>query len=486
MTHSAELSRKAVQGTLWTYLSYASGKALTFVSTVILARLLLKEDFGVAGYALVVISFLNVLTDIGVGAALIYHHDDEEAIDTAFWLGLISGGLLFVLTWLLAPAVGEFFHDVRAVPLTRAMGLTFPFSAIGNTHDALLRRRLRFGRKFVPDIAKAFIKGSTSIVLALAGMGAWSLVIGQLAGAASASAAFWVVIPWRPSFRFSRRAARALLSYGTNIIIVDALAIMLQNADYVFIGRFLGATALGVYTIAFRVPEILIVRFCTMIGIVIFPIFAKVRDDRALLGNGFLLTLRYVAMITVPLSLGTALVAEPFVLAVFTDKWAEAIPVLRAIAFYALFLSLSYNAGSVYKAQGRPQLLAKLAGLRVTLLLPALYWAVTGPGTVAAVGWSHAAVALVSGGINLAVASRMLRIPVAALFAALRPTVIGSLLMALAVLVTLSIAGEAGAWLQLAFAVIVGGLVYGAVQWWLQTENLRAAGRTLRAALSRT
>ena len=92
-----------------------------------------------------------------------------------------------------------------------------------------------------------------------------------------------------------------------------------------------------------------------------------------------------------------ALVAEPFVLTFFTDKWAEAIPVMRAISIYALLFSLAYNAGSIYKAEGKPMLLTKLALIRAAMLMPALWWAATGPGTIAAIGWAHAAVALVAG-----------------------------------------------------------------------------------------
>ena len=146
------LTRATLRGTLWTYLSYYSGKLLVFISTVILARLLLKEDFGVAGYAVVVIGMLEVLSDMGVGPALIYHRDEPEAADTAFWLSLFLGTALFALTWLLAPFAGTFFNDERAIPVTRGLALTFPLSALSNVHRALLSKELTFGRKFAPSV----------------------------------------------------------------------------------------------------------------------------------------------------------------------------------------------------------------------------------------------------------------------------------------------------------------------------------------------
>src|SRR3712207_1397977 len=127
-----KLAGVTIRGTMWVYLSTYSGKLLVFLSTVILARLLSKEDFGVAGYALVAISFLDVMSDMGIGPALIFHRADPEVSDTAFWLNLGFAAALFGATWLAAPLVGVLFNDQRAVDVTRVLGLTFPITALGN------------------------------------------------------------------------------------------------------------------------------------------------------------------------------------------------------------------------------------------------------------------------------------------------------------------------------------------------------------------
>ncbi|HYN89060.1 MAG TPA: lipopolysaccharide biosynthesis protein, partial [Ardenticatenaceae bacterium] len=473
--------------TFWIYASSYGGKILTFISTIILARLLLKEDFGVAGYALVVMNFLDVLSDLGVGHALIYHRDDPEAADTAFWIGQAIGVSLFALTWLSAPLAAAVFDDVRAVPVIRVLALTFPIVALSSTHDALLRRSLEFKNRFIPDLTKATAKGLFSIVLALFGFGAWSLILGQLAGSALGVIAFWWVLPWRPSLRFGRRLARALVSYGTSIVSVRIVSVVLLNADYVFVGRFLGAAALGAYTMAFRIPELVVMHFCNVIAFVIFPVYARLREEEPeALARGFLATTRYVGMVTVPLALGLALVAKPFVLTVFGEKWAETIPVLRAISIYTLMLSLSYNAGDVYKAQGRPSLLTVVALVRAAILVPALWWAATGPGTLEAVGWTHAAVALLSGTFEMLVAARMLHTPLRLVLHALRPAAAGAVLMAPVVWMTLSIVAAAPAAVQLFLSIAVGAVTYGSALWWLQRDIVVGVGHTLRGVLART
>lgn len=479
------LARATVRGTLWTYASFYSGKLLFFLTTVILARLLTKEDFGVAGYALVVMSFLDVMSDLGIGPALIYERENPKAADTAFWLGLGISSTLFVATWFMAPLAGVYFNDARAVGVTRVLALTFPISALSNVHDMLLRKGLAFGRKFIPDLTRATSKGLISIVLAVAGFGPWSLILGQIGGTLFSALAYWRILPWRPSFRFSRDLARALLGYGVKIVSVNTLGILLLNLDYLLIGRFFGAAALGVYTLAFRIPELIIMQFCNVIATVIFPVFSKLRATPQALSDAFLTTTRYVAIVTVPLGLGLALVAKPFVLTLFTAKWAEAIPVMRAISIYALLLSLAYNAGDVYKAQGRPMLLTRISLLKAAILLPALWWAVTGVGTINAVAWTHVAVALAASAINLVVAARVLRTPLRRLVAALGPALLGGVLMAAAVAATLALTSAAAPLVQLVAGTASGAAAYGSALWWLQRELVLEARHSLRAALIR-
>jgi O-antigen/teichoic acid export membrane protein len=480
------LARKTVQGTAWTYASFYGGKLMFFLSTVILARLLIKEDFGVAGYAIIVISSLDVLNGLGIGPALIYHREHPEAPNTAFWLGMGMGLALFTLTALVvAPLAGDFFNDPRAIEVTRILALTFPLYALANVHETLLRKQLNFQGKFIPEFTRATCKGLFSIILALLGFGYWSLIYGQIGGMAVSVIAYWWMVPWRPSFRFSPELGRALLSYGLSIVGVNILGVVLLNVDYLFVGRFLGAEALGVYTLSFRIPELLILQFCNVIAVVVFPVYAKMRDDPQALSKGFLTTMRYVSMITIPLGLGLALVARPFVLTVFTDKWVEAIPVMQAISIYAMFLSLAYNAGDVYKAQGRPGILTQMALVRAALLLPALFWAVTVPASITAVAWTQAAVAFIAGFANLYMAARLLKTSFHQVLVALAPATTGAALMSLAVMGTQALIHDAPVLIQLLAAVLSGALAYAAALWWLQRDLVIGAGHTLRTAFIR-
>ncbi|MBC8509541.1 MAG: lipopolysaccharide biosynthesis protein [Anaerolineales bacterium] len=452
-------ARVALKGTAWIYAARYSGKLVVFLSTIILARLLTKDDFGVVGYALVVTNFLDVIRDLGIGQAVIYHEDDPRASDTAFWLILLFGITLFAITWVAAPFVGAFFQDDRAINVTRALAITFPITAVGKIHHALLRKRLDFDKTFIPSISRNIGKAALSVGFAFLGFGVWSLVIGNVGAVVIFVIVLWIVLPWRPRFQFDRKIAKELFRYGIGILSVNVLAYFLRDSDALFIGRFLGATALGVYSIAYRIPEMLILEFSNVIHNVSFPAFVLMNDPAAL-QRGFLKSSAYLSYVTFPVGVGLALVSRPFILTFFTEKWVEAIPVLQAISIYALIFSLSYNAGSVYKAKGQPYTLTKLALLRIALLLPALYLAVTQIGTIASVGWAHAGVALVAGSLNLYVAARMIDVSLFELLGSFRPALISSIIMALAVMGMMYLGADAIPVVQLLISISIGGLVY--------------------------
>lgn len=477
------LAKATLRGAFWGYASNYSGKLLVFISTAILARLLLKEDFGVAGYALVVIGLLEVLEGLGIGPAIIYHQTDPKKLDTAFWMGLAVGFTLFVLTWFVAaPLAGIFFQDARAVPITRVLGFEFIIGAFALVHAATLTKKLAFGRKFVPEMSRSASKGIASIALALMGFGAWSLILGHLVGVLVQTVAYWLVVPWRPAFHFQQKVARTFLSYGASVAAIDVLGILMLNMDYLVIGRFMGAAALGVYTLAFRVPELLVKQFCNIVGNVTFPVYAQMRDDPQALKRGFLMTTRYLTMITIPMGLGLALVAGPFVLTVFTDKWAEAIPVMAAISIYTLLRSLVFNAGSVYKATGQPGLLSKLNFIQAIVTVPALWWVAVTYGTILAVAWMQVLLALLSGIAKMAMAARLVNVPLHDLARIFYPSLAAGGLMAVAVLGTALFLTDVMPLVQLVVETAVGILVYGGVIFLLQPDDMRKAIAMLRSA----
>lgn len=460
----------AIHGVAWRYVSYFGGKFMVFLSTIFLARLLAKDDFGVVGYALTAIAFLDVASDLGVTEAVVYYNENKKNYSTAFWIGLLIGLLLFGISWFFAPFLVIWFKDERILNVFRIMALTFPFSALGSTQEAVLRKKLAFGTATIPVFLRAVAKGIISIVMAFMGYGAWSLVWGQLGGTLISSILLWVLTPWKPSFEFDMGQARALMNFGVKDIGTNFLAMVLANLDYWLVGRYLGAEALGVYTLAYRLPELLILQFARIISQVIFPIYTRMRDIEGGLARGFEKTTSYVSLVTIPLGLGLALVARPFTVVFLTDKWLDAVPVMQMIALYAMFLSLIHNTSSAYRALGKFKVITWLSLLRLALLFPALWWATAIKGSIVTVGQMHALIALIGSVAGLMVAANMLGLPLQDLISSIRPALTAGLFMAVAVIFALVLTTSNSALVQLIVSVSTGGLVMMSVLWFLNRD----------------
>jgi len=415
-------------GALWNYITFAGSKGLVFITTVILARVLAPEDFGLMALGLLAVNYLSKLNDLGIGAALIYRQEDvEQTADTAFFLSVGMGLILSLAVFLSAPLIAGFFREPRVQPLLHILSMTFVISGLGNIHEVRLRKELDFRRRLIPQISQRFFKGAVSITLAISGFGVWSLVWGQMAGTLAAAILFWWIYPWRPSLRFDLDAARMIVSYGLQVGLFRILHVLYKNIDYLIIGRRMDALQLGFYTMAFQLPHLLIYSIQMVVGQAVFPAYAKLRNDRNALKRAFLTTFKYVSVFCVPVGLGIFFVAPEFVDVFYTEKWANTVPVMQALAICSVINSLSANADHVYKAVGRPDIANRIGLVRVVLTVPVI-WIAAGY-HILYVGVAQIALALLNAVLQFVVASRIISIRPSVLLMTLQPAAIASIIM---------------------------------------------------------
>lgn len=391
-----ELLRAGARGALWQGMAQIVGKSVVLVATVVLARLLAPGEYGLVALALVLVSYAEAIADAGVAQALIYLPRSRESARAASACSLGAGVALVLLGVLAAPLIGDLFGRPDVIALVRLLSVSLLAAALAATPEALLRRDLLFQRLTVATVLRAVVTGGVSVVLAFAGYGAWSIAWGAVAGAATYAAAAWLLLPERPDVRFWRSARsdlRAVLGYGAPVASSSLLGRLIFDADYLIVGGVLGAEALGYYTLAFRIPELLIINFFYVLASVTFPLYARARSDPERLRRGYLLSIRVQALYGVSAGVGLAVVASALVPVIFGDKWAPAVSPLIALALYAACRSIGAGANEVYKALGRPGLAVKLSILRFAILVPAL-WFATRWG-FAGVAWAQLCVAAV-------------------------------------------------------------------------------------------
>jgi len=477
-----DLRGAAARGVLWTYAAVAVSKLLALGSTVALARILMREEFGIATYALTVCALFEFVRGLGVGQALIFFRRSEVRTQTAFWLTTMAGFALGGLIWGLGPVAATFFRDPRAEGVTQALAPYFPIVGLGLVFDFLLRKELRFSRRFVPELCRALTKMVVSVALALLGWGYWSLIVGHLAGAAALTVTLWMVVPWRPRFVFDKKEAAALLGYGKDMVVIAIVATVTYRADHLIVGRFLGPAALGVYAVAVRFPELLVAHTSSMISSVLFPAYAKVERARERLGELAIESLQIVAAVFVPIAVGLALVAGPLVRGAFGAEWSESIAVLPWIALYSLIPALTRHFADALKALGHTRVLLVLSVLSSVIVLTGMLVVAWQGGGLVEIAAVLAGGALVRFGLDLLVARRLLGVRSRSALFAIIPAILSAATMTVAVLLVGRWTGGLPDLAELTALSVAGVLAYVASLFVFQRKVVDNVLSLLRAA----
>jgi O-antigen/teichoic acid export membrane protein len=471
------IGARTLRGAFWAYFSYVGGRLLILFATAILARLLTPKDFGVVGFALIFMALLETVKDLGLGQALVASRPENvyERADTVFVAGVGLGLLMTGVVAALAPLAAAFFDEPRLVGILPVLGLNFLIRSIGGTHYAIAQKEMRFRTRTIAEFADVLVRGTTGVVLALLGAGVWSLVIGYVVGTTALVTTLWVLVPWRPRLRLDRAQLPGLLRFGGALTGVDITSAITNNADYVFVGKVLGPAALGLYTLAFRLPELAIINVATVAGLVLFPAFANVPRDA--LAHAYTVALRYMLMVCMPVAAGVALLAAPLVEVAFGPKWEGAVEPMRVLTIYAFAVTVGIPAGTAYKAVGRAGVLLKLAVPRTTMLVVAV-WIFVSNG-ITAVAAAHAAVAGLFSVIGILLASRLLGVRLSRLLGLGVAPLIATAVMSAVVIGVDSLVDSA--WATVLVAGVAGGAVYLGVLALLAPDAVRDLRDKLRA-----
>jgi PST family polysaccharide transporter len=474
------IAQRTIKGIFWVYLSFLAGRLMTLLTTAVLARLLVPDDFGVIGFAVVFFAFVEIFGNIGINDALIYSSDHpEETADTTFVMNVVIGFLQFLAALLLAPALASLFEDPRIVQVVQVMAITFIIDGFGKTHDALMQKELEFRRRFIPELLSAIIKGVVSILLAFAGFGIWALLLGNLVGSLARTISKWWVLRWRPRLRFYAAQARALWGYSVYILLFQILGVALDQADQMLIGILMGQTQLGYYSIAMRIPELIIANFSLLLTRVLFPTYVKLKDDMKALARSLLSTTRYTAFVTVPIGVGLAAVAPELVPVVFGDQWGPTIVLLQVLALMGTVSTLPWSVGDALKAIGRPDIATRLLVVESLYTFPLIILLVSQTNMAVSAAIANLISLSITAVLRLAVATRFLPVTLGDFARIFRsPFIAAAVMFALVTGWRQLVAGGSNI-LILASSVLVGVVSYSAVLLLLEREELLSAARFL-------
>lgn len=423
------LRGRVLNGTKWTVVAQVGQQAARFVLSIVLARLLLPNDFGTVGMVAVFAGFANWIGDMGLSAALIQRSQiDDRHAQTVFWLNMATALVFSATMFVSAPLLAGFYDQPQLAALTRALSFSFLVSAPGMVPAALLQRRMGFRYLARTSILGTVVSGITGICLAYFGAGVWSLVAQTYAHHFVTTALNTLWAGWRPRWGFRLSALKDLWRFSANLLGYSSISYWAKHADHMIIGRFMGSASLGYYGRVHALMLMPMYQIVNVINRVMFPALSSIQDDPARVKRIYLQALSVIALITCPLMFGLAATAEPFVLAIYGNNWAPMIPLVRILPIVGLLQAFTGTCGILYMSQGRTDWMFRWglisSGAMITGILTGI-----AIGTLEAIAWCYAAANVLVFYPSVAIPGSLIGLKFSEVARTAAPPVIGSLLM---------------------------------------------------------
>jgi len=348
------LTIKTVKGVGWSGISQITIQGFQLTVKIILARLLLPEDFGIIGMALIFTVLMQTVNELGLSAAIIQRKNINNVhLSTSFWISILMGLILCAVTIIVSPLIADFFKKDLIQPVINILSIGFILGSFGTVHRALLTKKIDFKNMAISETGAAAFSGITSIALAFFGFGVWSLVIGSLMGNLGRSVLLWVICSWRPSMILDLKSFKELFEFGKNVMGSRILNYIDSNADYLLIGKFLDTTSLGLYTLAYQMAIFPLSKVSSVIARVSFPAFSTIQGDNVKLRIGYLKVVKYTSLITFPLLAGLAVIAPEFIPIAIGEKWMPMVLPLQILCIAGAIKSVGTHVGSILLSKGR-------------------------------------------------------------------------------------------------------------------------------------
>jgi O-antigen/teichoic acid export membrane protein len=462
-----DLRSLVIGGIAWKAFGQVGIQITRLLVALALARILAPTEYGLAGMALVFSSFVLIFSDLSLGQAIVQRRSLSEVDKaTAFWVSIGAGATFTVLGMGLSGAVAAFFGEAELQPMIAVLSLSFLISSIGTTQSALLVREMAFRGLEIREIAATAAGATTAITVALAGGGAWAIIGQQVMVTVVSTILVWLYSSWRPSARFSRHSLRRYAGFSANMFGTNTVTQLRSTTDNVLIGRFLGASSLGLYALAYNMILVPFNRIAVPVAQVLYPALSRVQDDAAVMAVYWRRSIRLLGAIAIPAQIGLVIVAPDFVAAALGSDWSDAVPVIQLLALVGLLQTLQFLNPIVLQALDRTSLLLGWTcvsyAAAVIAFVVGLQWGITGVAAAFAVS------AAITEPTYAFITGRLIGVRLSQLARDLSGIAQASAALAAAVLPTRMLLVEAGSgpWVRLLVEVVVGALVFAAACKW--------------------
>lgn len=365
--------KKILTNFIWRFAERCGSQIVTFVVSVVLARILAPSDYGTITLVTVFTTILQVFVDSGLGTALVQKKDaDDLDFSSVFYFNCALCLVLYLGMFAAAPLIAKFYENTELVPIIRVISLTVVVSGLKNVQQAYVSRNMLFKRFFYSSIGGVVFSAVLGIALAKAGCGVWALVAQQLSNVAINTAILWITVKWRPKKMFSRERLKGLLSFGWKLLVSALLDTGYSTLRNLIIGKVYSTADLAYYDQGDKFPKVIVTNINTSIDSVLLPSMSSEQDDRERVKNMTRRAIKTSTYIMAPLMMGLAFCAEPVVTLVLTEKWLPCVPFLRIFCITYMFWPVHTANLNAIKAMGHSDWFLKLEIIKAVFCLAAL------------------------------------------------------------------------------------------------------------------
>ncbi len=353
----SDLSKKVSSGLIWTYAERISAQVVTLLVTIILARLIAPAEYGVIAIVTVFITIADSFVVSGFGNALIQKKDaDELDFSTVFYFSIAFSTGIYLLLFAAAPFISSYYDMPSLTLVIRVMGLRLPIAAINSVQQAFVSRSMRFRKFFISTIGGTIFSAVLGIGLACLGYGVWALVAQYLSGVTVSTIVLAFTCGWHPRLMYSQKRMNGMFSFGWKIMAVGVMTSLYSNLRNLVIGKKYSSDDLAYSTKAEQFPSTIAGNINSSISKVLFPVLSDKQNDLDSVKRIMRRSINVGNYVLMPILCGFAMVAEPFVRILLTDKWAECIPYLQIMCIVYALQPLQTSSLQVVKALGKGNL----------------------------------------------------------------------------------------------------------------------------------
>lgn len=353
--------KKVFSNLIWRFMERGGSQAVSFVVSIVLARLLEPELYGSIALVLVITSILQVFVDSGMATALIQKKDtDDLDFSSVFYFNLAFCLLLYAGLFLAAPLIGRFYGDSSLVPVIRVLGITIVVSGVKNVQQAYVAKTMQFRRFFFATLGGTLFSAAVGIAMAYMGYGIWALVMQQLLNTAVNTAILWLTVGWKPQRCFSLQRLKVLVAYGWKILVSALLDTVYLKLYQVVVGLKYTSSDLAFYNKGDQYPNLLVENINSSIDSVLLPVLSAEQEQREHVREMTRRAVKTSTYIMFPMMAGLALCAEPFVRLLLTEKWLPCVPYMQIFCLMYAFYPLHTANLNAIKAMGRSDIFLKL------------------------------------------------------------------------------------------------------------------------------